>query len=900
MDRARAPARRAPPPTGFATRWPPIPGTRASISAPAWPRRSSAATPTRGRVRARARARPEADAGARAARTGPVPHGRAQLARPHLRDAGRDDARTTATRGPRSSAGGAKRSCTIACSRRSDRTSPCRSRDRRKRRSRPKRSTSLDRAYWRIGQLLGTYPSEPIAVVLYTGEQFRDITRSPSWAAGAYDGIIRVPMRGALDNAEELDRVLVARVHARARSARSPSRGVPAWLNEGLATALETGDARWAEHQPAQRAAGAAARAAVRLRPASAARRRSSPTRPARSPRGGCSTKPAASRSPTCCAISARASISTPRSCTASSGRSPNSNLGTTTNRMLLPRKPIVAVLTLGLLTAIFGLRGADLYWRRAEIVKISGQRAANLASILSEYHARHLRAGDASLRQLALHSRRIGGPGAADADWAPSLASARAGLSGVGSISITDAQGIIRHSTAAADHRPVAARRVSVPAAVDRQHRRLRRQHAVPDRDRAEAVRDSRRPPADDRRRRLRRHRRHHVHAGGAAELLPHGRRRHRRRRLGAASGRHRARSASRRRPIRSASRRRAIRSSRRRSSRERRRSSTAPSSRGGPEMLSAFRVIDDAAADRRRVARSPRGARRLAAPGRRVRRVVLRRARVDDGRHARRAVPPDGRRRPRPSSELRAGAAGRSGSAEGRERAAGRARSRSSRRARRETEAAARLKDEFLMTVSHELRTPLTAICGWAQMLATGDAERAADGAAIETIERNARAQTRLIDDLLDVSRVDRRQAAARHRGRSTSADVVREAVETMRPAADAKTHPRSMPSIDPDAGIDRRRPRPPAADRLEPAVERDQVHAGRRTCGVRRVQRRRPTIDDRRPRHRRRHLRRIPAARVRALPSGGRRPHSAATAASGSASRSSGIWSSCTAAR
>src|SRR4051812_40046096 len=62
----------------------------------------------------------------------------------------------------------------------------------------------LDRAYWRTGQLLGSYPSEPIRVVLYTGEQFRDITRAPSWAAGAYDGVIRVPMRGALDQPEEL------------------------------------------------------------------------------------------------------------------------------------------------------------------------------------------------------------------------------------------------------------------------------------------------------------------------------------------------------------------------------------------------------------------------------------------------------------------------------------------------------------------------------------------------------------------------------------------------------------------------------------------------------------------------------------------------------------------------
>ena len=107
----------------------------------------------------------------------------------------------------------------------------------------------LDRAYWRIGLLLGgTYPNRPVPVVLYTGEQFRDITRSPSWAAGAFDGIIRVPMRGALDNPKELDRVLSHEfTHALVRSLAP--RGVPAWLNEGLATALEAGDLEWAEHQ---------------------------------------------------------------------------------------------------------------------------------------------------------------------------------------------------------------------------------------------------------------------------------------------------------------------------------------------------------------------------------------------------------------------------------------------------------------------------------------------------------------------------------------------------------------------------------------------------------------------------------------------------------------------------
>jgi tetratricopeptide (TPR) repeat protein len=107
----------------------------------------------------------------------------------------------------------------------------------------------LDRAYWRIGLVLGgTYPNEPVPVVLYTGEQFRDVTRSPSWAAAAYDGIIRVPMRGALDNPTELDRVLSHEfTHALIRTLAS--RGVPTWLNEGLATALETGNLEWAEKQ---------------------------------------------------------------------------------------------------------------------------------------------------------------------------------------------------------------------------------------------------------------------------------------------------------------------------------------------------------------------------------------------------------------------------------------------------------------------------------------------------------------------------------------------------------------------------------------------------------------------------------------------------------------------------
>ena len=74
----------------------------------------------------------------------------------------------------------------------------------------------------------------------------------------------------------------------------------------------------------------------------------------------------------------------------------------------------------------------------------------------------------------------------------------------------------------------------------------------------------------------------------------------------------------------------------------------------------------------------------------------------------------------------------------------------------ARKESEEANRLKDEFLATISHELRTPLTAIVGWATLLRSGDLDATASARAAEIIYRNAHAQTQLISDLLDVSRI------------------------------------------------------------------------------------------------------------------------------------------------
>jgi len=74
----------------------------------------------------------------------------------------------------------------------------------------------------------------------------------------------------------------------------------------------------------------------------------------------------------------------------------------------------------------------------------------------------------------------------------------------------------------------------------------------------------------------------------------------------------------------------------------------------------------------------------------------------------------------------------------------------------ARAESETANRMKDEFLATVSHELRTPLNAIIGWSHLLRSGMLDEATTSRAIETIDRNAKAQAQLVEDILDVSRM------------------------------------------------------------------------------------------------------------------------------------------------
>jgi tetratricopeptide (TPR) repeat protein len=101
----------------------------------------------------------------------------------------------------------------------------------------------LEREYSRVGRTLNSYPSETLTVILYTNREFQDITRSPSWATGGYDGRIRVAVGGAL-RPDDLDRVVTHElVHAVVASAAA--RRVPAWLNEGLATYLESSDRSW-------------------------------------------------------------------------------------------------------------------------------------------------------------------------------------------------------------------------------------------------------------------------------------------------------------------------------------------------------------------------------------------------------------------------------------------------------------------------------------------------------------------------------------------------------------------------------------------------------------------------------------------------------------------------------
>ena len=118
-----------------------------------------------------------------------------------------------------------------------------------------------------------------------------------------------------------------------------------------------------------------------------------------------------------------------------------------------------------------------------------------------------------------------------------------------------------------------------------------------------------------------------------------------------------------------------------------------------------------------------------------------------------------------------------------------------------RAEAESANRLKDEFLATLSHELRSPLNAMLGWTTLLRSRKFDEATVNRALETIERNARTQAQLVEDLLDVSRIIRGQLRLNVRAVELI-PVIEAALDVVRPAAEAKDV-RLQPVLDPAAG-------------------------------------------------------------------------------------------------
>lgn len=107
----------------------------------------------------------------------------------------------------------------------------------------------------------------------------------------------------------------------------------------------------------------------------------------------------------------------------------------------------------------------------------------------------------------------------------------------------------------------------------------------------------------------------------------------------------------------------------------------------------------------------------------------------------------------------------------------------------ARQQAESANRMKDEFLATLSHELRTPLNSVLGWARLLRTRSFDQNTTARALETIERNAKSQAQLIDDILDISRLIRGKLHLKIRPVNLIS-VIETSIDAVRLLADAKS--------------------------------------------------------------------------------------------------------------
>jgi signal transduction histidine kinase/CheY-like chemotaxis protein len=429
------------------------------------------------------------------------------------------------------------------------------------------------------------------------------------------------------------------------------------------------------------------------------------------------------------------------------------------------------------------GVRVADLRWSRAETLKAAESRAANEAVIMSAYLAETFAAGGASLRQLALHNRRVGGPQAPTAEWTPSLLSAKAGLTSVGAITIVDRDGIIRHSTRTdilgQSRRKEPLYHIAVNGTGDDLLVGTPLRPSVEPR--GYVIPIGRRLTSRD----------GAVEGLVVASFLPW-----------TTQGFFRAIDAGERgivwvfhesgpvlfrepaaatasdapaatNPIFAAA------------SPGGKGVLYAPLEPGGPVLLTAYHTetspalitavsldTNEVLADWTREAVGSAALLGLLTVMMGVGLFVLFRQ-MDAKATAELALTHTKEleaTRLREANERLAAALERE------------------QNARKEAEAASQLKDQFLMTVSHELRTPLTAITGWARMLVDGAVSERQKMAALRTIDRNAQAQARLIDDLLDVSRVMSGKLRLEVRAVPVE-DVVRNALDTVGPAAEAK---------------------------------------------------------------------------------------------------------------
>jgi signal transduction histidine kinase len=446
-------------------------------------------------------------------------------------------------------------------------------------------------------------------------------------------------------------------------------------------------------------------------------------------------------------------------------------------------RKVAIAALATGLLLILGALRIADAWTSHTETTRRIRTRVASDALVLAEYVAGTFAAGDAALRQLALHSRRIGGPLAEDREWAPSLASAGAGLNGIGAITVLDRDLFIRHA-----NRPalVGESRREDPifaAALTTRHpdnlivgqpfkSPFTGQYLIPlgrlltsSDGSIEGVVTASFLPGDLRRffQSIRVGERGTVwvfHTAGAIVVKepsaedP----------MGTPAGENAIFVAAARAPHGVIE---------------------GPVSAGGPTMISGFRRVgnfplivavsldrEEALAPWRREVRGMITTHAVASML--VVGVLLGLFRQINAKAA----------AERELADTRQAEAERLRQANERLSAT----LRREQEARREAETANALKDQFVMTVSHELRTPLTAIAGWARMLVDGMVSEEKRDDALRTIERNAQAQKRLIEDLLDVAgimagklRLDIKPVVV--------IDTMRMAVDAVSPAANAK---------------------------------------------------------------------------------------------------------------